>query len=70
MTPLARHQASDHLAADIPLFHSDTLQPMAVSSMRLAAEQLRQHPQARGCEVGWARKAAAGGVTLMGRMCL
>jgi hypothetical protein len=41
------------MAADIPLFHSDTLQPMAISSMRMAAEQLRQQPQARGCEVGF-----------------
>jgi hypothetical protein len=40
------------MAADIPLFKSDTLQPKAISSMRMAAEQLRQHPQAHGCEVG------------------
>jgi hypothetical protein len=45
-------QSSDHMAADIPLMHSDSLRPLVVNSMQLAIQQLRQHPQAHDCEVG------------------
>lgn len=40
------------MAADIPLFRSDALRPLVVSSMQLAVQQLRQQPQAHDCEVG------------------
>lgn len=48
---VAAVQSSDHMAADIPLMHSDSLRPLVVNSMQLAVQQLRQHPQAHDCGV-------------------
>lgn len=52
-------QATDHMSADIPLFHSDSLRPLVVNSMQLAVQQLRQKPQAHDCEVRQGSAAAA-----------
>ncbi|WIA18133.1 hypothetical protein OEZ85_009609 [Tetradesmus obliquus] len=38
-------RAADHLAADTPLFHSDSLRPLVVDSMRVAVQQLAQQQQ-------------------------
>lgn len=40
-------QASDHMTADTPLFHSDSLRPLVVDCMRVAIQGLRQQQQQR-----------------------
>jgi hypothetical protein len=39
-------QASDHMASDVPLFHSDALRPLVVDSMAAAIQQLGRQPAA------------------------
>lgn len=48
----ADSKSSDHLAADVPLFHSDALRPRVVADIHTAIQALwQQHPAAQDREV-------------------